>query len=101
MNIKKNKLLETEAAKDADVLVVDDCQFNFIAINGLLQQFNYKSHYSLNGKEAIQAIQTRVASGKPMYKLIMMDYSMPVCDGPTASNAIRNFLTENGYQRDQ
>ena len=36
MNIKKNKLLETEAAKDADVLVVDDCQFNFIAINGLL-----------------------------------------------------------------
>ena len=29
-------LVETEAARDADVLVVDDCQFNLIAVNGLL-----------------------------------------------------------------
>ena len=27
-----------------------------------------------------------------MYKLILMDYSMPECDGPTATAAIRNYL---------
>ena len=99
--LNNKNTIEAEAAKDADVLVVEDCQFNFIAISGLLTQFNYKSHYCLNGQEAIQAIQARVGSGKPMYKLIMMDFSMPICDGPTASNAIRNYLAENGFARDQ
>ena len=30
-----------------------------------------------------------------------MDYSMPVCDGPTATKAIREFLTESGYPREK
>ena len=45
---------------DVEVLVVDDCQFNYIAISTLLQQFNHKSHYSLNGKEAIEVVKARV-----------------------------------------
>ena len=31
-----------------------------------------------------------------MYKLILMDYSMPGCDGPTATAAIRNYLNNEG-----
>lgn len=36
-----------------------------------------------------------------MYKLVMMDFSMPVCDGATATKAIRSLLTKKGYSREQ
>ena len=29
-----------------------------------------------------------------MYRLILMDFSMPICDGPISTSKIREFLTE-------
>ena len=42
-------------------------------------------------------VKNRVESGKPMYRLILMDYSMPFCDGPTATRKIRKYLTKTNY----
>ena len=35
-----------------------------------------------------------------MYKLILMDYSMPRCDGPNTTEKIRQLLTENVCEED-
>ena len=38
-------------------------------------------------------VKDRVESGKRMYRLILMDYSMPICDGPSAIREIRGYLS--------
>ena len=51
-----------------------------------------------DGMEAITLVKARLESGESMYKLILMDYAMPVCDGRTAARSIRsmmmNYLTD-------
>ena len=45
-------------------------------------------------------VKNRAASlSQPMYRLILMDFSMPICDGPKATMTIRSFLTENMLQQ--
>jgi len=78
----------------SSILIVDDDSFNIVAIQSLLQQFNLKSDYCNDGKEAIEMVKKRLKSDDPMYKLILMDYSMPDCDGPQATYAIREYLNE-------
>ena len=74
---------------------------NIMAVTCLFKQFNYQSDCCNDGQEAIEAIEARVRSKLPMYKMIMMDFSMPVCDGPAATRAIRNFLAQQGLSEDQ
>ena len=75
---------------------------NVLAVYSLLKQFGYMSSYCSDGQEAIKAVEMRMSKpDKAMYKLILMDYSMPICDGPTASRSIRKMLTEKGIERPQ
>ena len=84
------------------VLIVDDNSFNIVAIQSLIEQFNLQSDYCNDGLEAIKLVQARANDpNQPMYKLILMDYSMPECDGPTATAAIRNYLNEVGQGKYQ
>lgn len=76
------------------MLIVDDCPFNIVAIQSLLQLFNVMCDYATNGQDALDSVKNRLATGKPIYKLILMDFSMPVIDGPTASKLIRDLFTE-------
>ena len=79
------------------MLVADDCPFNVFAMQSLLVQLNVDADFCSNGEDAIQSVMQRDQSGSPMYKLILLDYSMPVCDGPKATRKIRAFLTKKGY----
>ena len=45
-----------------DVLVVDDCPFNIVAVKSLLEQFNIKCDSCVNGLEAVKSVQDRVLS---------------------------------------
>ena len=36
----------------------------------------------LSGNQALQTIQVRIRESKPLFKLIILDYSMPEKDGP-------------------
>ena len=52
-----------------------------------------ESDYCNDGIEAIKLVKNRGKEvDSPMYKLILMDYSMPECDGPTATATIRDYL---------
>ena len=88
--------METIIGEKSDncVLIVDDCYFNSTAIESLLDQFNMKSEICEDGSKALEQIRMRVSTKKPMYRLILMDYSMPVLDGPRCTTAIRCYLNE-------
>ena len=67
---------------NTQVLIVDDCPYNVIALQSLLEQFNMESDSSQNGIEAMTRIRSRFEQNLPMYKLVFLDFSMPECDGP-------------------
>ena len=51
-----------------------------------------------NGIEALDHVRKRIALDEEneeltnMYELIIMDFAMEVCDGPTATRMIRNLI---------
>jgi signal transduction histidine kinase/DNA-binding NarL/FixJ family response regulator len=84
--VKSNKgLLEghTLIAPDANVLVVDDNEFNLRVAEGLLGLFKINAHKAFSGKEAIDLVQ------KNDYDVVFMDHMMPEMDGVTATGIIR------------
>ena len=64
------------------ILIVDDCAFNLQAMEGQLQIFDLQTDMVEDGEKACQKIIERLQSKEPMYELILLDYSMPVMDGP-------------------
>ena len=83
------------------VLIADDCSFNIVAVQSLLLQFNLKSDVCVNGHEAVKLVKNRLKADpqKPMYKLVLMDFSMPKCDGPEATKQIRQYLLKKNSQK--
>ena len=90
LNAGNEKKLETGPT----ILVVDDSPFNIVALRSLLSLFSLESDCASDGNQAIQLVNNRLSSETPMYKLILLDYSMPECDGPTATVEIRRLLGE-------
>jgi CheY-like chemotaxis protein len=43
-----------------------------------------------DGKFAVEMVKTAAEKNRP-YDLVLMDYEMPVMDGPTAASKIRSF----------
>ena len=62
----------------------------------MLASKNVKADQALNGKQALALVQTRmelVYQGKTsMYKIILLDYSMPEMDGPQVATEIRRIF---------
>ena len=77
------------------MLIVDDAAMNLIALGGILTNFDLNCDEAADGNIAIELAKRRIHSNLPFYKLILMDYSMPECDGPTAAAAILKLLSEH------
>ena len=92
---EKSEESQLEESADASILVVDDCPLNQLAIKSLLRQSSQSFESCEDGEKAVEMVKKRVASGKCMYQLILMDFSMPVCDGPTATREIKGYLSTN------
>ena len=75
-----------------DVLIVDDNFYNLTAIINMMSRFNLKADTAMDGDEAVQLIRDRIESEHTTYKLIMMDYAMPNCNGGEATKQIRLLL---------
>ena len=70
------------------VLIVDDDRMNIEVVSMMLEGQQVSSVSAINGRLAVDIVKARiklVENGKaPMFKIILMDYSMPEMDGPTA-----------------
>ena len=81
--------------RDPSVLIVDDAAMNLLALNTILGSLGFSCDEANDGNEAIERARRRIDSNSAFYKLILMDYSMPDCDGPTATAAILKLLSEH------
>jgi len=74
-------------------LIVDDDEFNYIALKLLLKNMKFESEYANNGKKAIDMIKSNNENKEidEQYKIIFMDCNMPVMDGFCATKRI-NYL---------
>lgn len=81
----------TEAASvSKKILIVDDSEINLFLMREMLHRMGHEVDLAENGKIAVaKAAETR-------YDAILMDFSMPVMDGPTAAEKIRAMQTAPG-----
>jgi CheY-like chemotaxis protein len=83
-----------DVCKCPPILIVDDDCFNVLALETMLRLLGYTCNASYNGEDAIEKIMDR--QNKPccvnceQYKLLFMDYSMPIKDGLTTTREIRD-----------
>ena len=75
------------STEDSLILIVEDNLINQKVAKLLLKQCGYDSHIANNGEEAV----AKVTSEKYKYKAILMDCMMPVMDGFTATEKIRQW----------
>lgn len=86
-------------------LIVDDSATNRKFVNRLLRTKIGLRDEAEDGQHAVDMVQAAMAEGAP-YDVILMDYVMPVMDGPTATEVIRRSgfkgiilgVTGNGHQ---
>jgi signal transduction histidine kinase/CheY-like chemotaxis protein len=94
-----------------DVLVVDDSRLNRKLLCRLFRQSGYICDEAEDGLSAVEKVKekmTSILSSEKEYDAILMDFVMPVMDGPTATQIIRGLgytgpifgLTSNALESD-
>ena len=58
----------------------------------MLEQFNIESDTASDGIQAIEIVKQRNKDKRGVYKLILLDYSMPNCNGVQTVKLIRKFM---------
>lgn len=75
---------------DADILIVDDNEFNRMILGSILTQFKIKFTEACDGKDALDKILDRRGRSKE-YKVIIMDCNMPGMTGFECARRISKF----------
>lgn len=70
------------------ILVVDDSDMNRKLLTRLLQNQGHQCDQAVDGVEAVNQVKQSIADSNP-YDTILLDYEMPVMNGPTAAVEIR------------
>lgn len=82
-DISEPVLVEPESCPSLNVLVVDDNEVNVTLLSEMVKRLGHSATPAMNGREAVDlALATR-------FDVILMDFSMPVMDGPEAAEHIR------------
>ena len=85
-----------EKCNCADLLVVDDEEFNVMASQRMLKNLGYFSDKAYNGQECIDLINAKKNSnckcGKNYYKIIFLDIVMPIMDGIKTAHKVQEMI---------
>lgn len=69
---------------------------NIEVLSTMLDEYGIQVDYALGGNQAIECIQERTElvyqQKAAMFKLVLIDYSMPEMDGPQVANQIRSLF---------
>jgi CheY-like chemotaxis protein len=72
-----------------NILVADDTEVNCLIMEHMLSSMGCEVTICVNGLEALELAK------KNKYDLILLDWQMPVMDGPTAARNITEWANEN------
>jgi CheY-like chemotaxis protein len=85
-----------EICNCADLLVVDDEEFNVMASQKMFKNLGYISDKAYNGQECIDLIVQKGKSnckcGRNYYKIIFLDIVMPIMDGIKTAHKIQEMI---------
>jgi len=84
IDISKTNNLANSTNNKPTILVAEDEEFNFLYIEELLIDFDYKLIHAKDGQETVDIFKTN-----PDISLILMDIKMPIMDGHTAAKIIK------------
>ena len=79
---------QTSELPSLRILVVDDAISNRKLLSRLLEKRGHVCDQAINGKEAVELALKAMDDDQP-YQSILMDYEMPVMDGPSAAQELR------------
>lgn len=89
MSHTNTELITSPPPPIASVLVVDDCQKNWLMVRSILEQFDLELTYAPNGEIAL-------AMAKLVhFDVILMDHSLPGLQGDEVTRQIRTTKTRN------
>lgn len=80
---------DTSDAKGLRILIVDDVASNRKLLGRLLKYEGHVSDYAENGEIAVEMVRQSMERNQ-MYDTVLMDYEMPVLNGPDAVRQIRS-----------
>lgn len=86
-----NSFSSPRQAEPLRVLVVDDAASNRKLVCRLLQSKGFVCEQAENGEECVQ----KVMAGDHHYDIILLDYEMPVMNGPTAARQLRQMKVDS------
>ena len=85
----------------AQVLIIADDPINIQGIQQIMNNAGFKLDSAIGGYQGLQMIKQRGDAPTqtiPMYKLIILDYSMPEIDGPKTASAVRMYIDSKELQ---
>lgn len=85
---------EDAAKSPHHILIVDDNAINRRLLIALMKRHKYTYREAVNGLDALNIYQETTS---PRFDVVLMDLSMPVMDGMTASAKIRKFEREQRW----
>ena len=95
------QLNPTDPRKYPRILVVDDDIFNISALQMILNKLGYTCDTAYNGQQAIDKVVEREQASRKIggnksiqYRLILMDYNMPVMNGLEATRILKNKIKD-------
>ena len=91
-----DKIRKSSLCKHSKILIVDDCEFNLKCMEMILQNIDakYICDKARNGKEAIDMVLEKLKDStcKCRYQYILMDCNMPIMNGYTACDILKNMI---------
>ncbi|WP_257280074.1 MULTISPECIES: response regulator [unclassified Endozoicomonas] len=90
-----SQIAESGVLNNKNVLVAEDNPANQLVLKKLLKKVNIVPVFAENGQEALDQFK----SNQDNWDLILMDCEMPVMNGYSATEAIRQFEQEAGIER--
>jgi len=86
--------------QDCEILLAEDNAINALLARRVIERLGFSVHWVHNGREAVDAVRTRLASGRSSYDLILMDILMPELDGLEATAAIKALYDARAVDHD-